>query len=157
MAMAEPSRRQCIAGVATDHSSIHMEESTMTNAFPKLLTAVGAAAFLFASPVAAQDSPGGGGADVVPFQDFDDRVTPAHRTAMSTTFRGMADLPPAAADVTFDPTPGTAIPGTVQTYPVPDEIIEVSPDVRGYEYVTLPDGRVALVHPQDRTIAAILD
>jgi hypothetical protein len=132
----------------------------MTNAFPKLLTALGAAAFLFAAPLAAQNTSGGvggGAADVVPFQDFDDRVTPDHRTAMSTTFRGMSDLPPAQTDVTFDPTVGTSIPGTVQTYPVPDEILGVSPDVRGYEYVTLPDGRIALVHPQDRTIAAILD
>ena len=64
---------------------------------------------------------------------------------------------PAATNVTFDPTPGTAIPTTVRTYPVPDEIIEVTPDVRGYEYVTLPDGRIALVHPQDRTIVTILD
>jgi hypothetical protein len=143
--------------VRDDHSSIHMEENVMTNAYAKLLTAAGAAAFLLVSPVAAQDSAGGGGADVVPFQDFDDRVTPAHRTAMSTAFRGMGDLPPAQTDVTFEYTPGTAIPDTVQTHPVPDSILEVSPDVRGYEYVTLPDGRVALVHPQDRTIAAVLD
>jgi hypothetical protein len=144
--------------VRDDHSSIQVEDITMTNTFPKLFTALGAAAFLFAAPLAAQDSGvGGGAADVVPFQDFDDRVTPDHRTAMGTTFRGMANLPPAQTDVTFDATVGTAIPGTVQTYPVPDEILGVSPDVRGYEYVTLPDGRIALVHPQDRTIAAILD
>ncbi|HUE45719.1 MAG TPA: DUF1236 domain-containing protein [Aestuariivirgaceae bacterium] len=135
-----------------------VDSIAMTNAFPKLLTALGAAAFLFVAPVAAQDSGAGvGGFDVVPSQDFDDRVTPDHRTAMSTTFRGMGNLPPAQTDVTFDPTIGTAIPGTVQTYSVPDEILGVSPDVRGYEYVTLPDGRIALVHPEDRTIAAILD
>ena len=144
----------------------------MANTYPKLLAAIAAAAFLTATPVYAQntgsgtgdagtaagtgDTAGGGGADVVPFQDFDDRVTPEHRTAMSTAFHGMT-LPPAVMDVTIDPTPGFEIPATIETHPVPPEIVEVVPDVRGYEYVTLPDGRIALVHPEDRVIATVLD
>ena len=63
----------------------------MTNTFPKLFTALGAAAFLFAVPLAAQDSGAGvGGFDVVPFQDFDERVTPDHRTAMSMIIAKLA-------------------------------------------------------------------
>lgn len=141
----------------------------MANAYPKLLAAIAAAALLSVSPLAAQtsgsgtgtaagasDSAGGGGADVVPFQDFDERVTPEHRTAMSTAFHGI-DLPPAVTNVTIDPTPGFEIPATIETHPVPPEIVEIVPDVRGYEYVTLPDGRIALVHPQDRVIVTVLD
>jgi hypothetical protein len=40
---------------------------------------------------------------------------------------------------------------------VPEQIIAVSPDVTGYEYFTLPDGRIVLVHPEDRTVATVIE
>ncbi len=131
----------------------------MSNAFPKILTVAAAAAFLAVTPVYSQTSgtgTGGGAADVVPMHEFDQRVTPEHRTTMGTAFRAM-QLPPAATDVTIDLTPGVVIPETLQTHPLPPEIVEAVPDTRGYEYVNLADGRIALVHPQDRTIVTILD
>ena len=127
----------------------------MTNAFPKLLTALGAAAFLFAAPLAAQDSgAGGGAADVYPSQDMDERVSP-YKHQMGETFRGLGTLPP-ASDVTFDPTIGAVVPDNVTRSPVPDEIIAISPEARGYEYVTLADGTIVLVHPEDNTIATVI-
>ena len=132
----------------------------MSNAFPKLLTALGAAAFLFAAPLAAQDSgtgtggAGGGAADVYPSQDMDERVSPM-KQQIGETFRGLDNRPP-ASDVTFDATVGATVPDNITRSPVPDEIIAISPETRGYEYVTLADGTVVLVHPEDNTIATVI-
>ena len=140
----------------------------MTNAFPKLLTVLGAAAFLFAAPLSAQNTgtgggeagatagggAGGGGADVYPSQDMDERVSPL-KHQMGETFRGLGTRAP-ATDVTFDPTIGATVPDNVTRSPVPDEIIAISPETRGYEYVTLADGTIVLVHPEDNTIATVI-
>ena len=41
--------------------------------------------------------------------------------------------------------------------PVPAEIVAVAPETAGYEYFSLPDGRIVLVHPAERTIATIIE
>jgi hypothetical protein len=130
-----------------------MEENDMTNTFPKFLSALGAAAFLFAAPLAAQNA-GGGAADVYPSQDMDARVTP-YKSQMMDTFRGLGPRPP--VEQTFDASVGETLPPGIEWDPVPDEIVEISPETRGYGYVTLPDGRIALVHPEDNTIATIIE
>lgn len=142
----------------------------MTSAFLKLLTATAAAAFLIATPAAAQTNGteagaeagaeagtegGGGGAEVVPSQDLDARVNP-NKAMIGETFRSL-ELAPAATEITFDPTIGAAVPETVVVEPVPPEIIAVSPETEGYEYFTLPDGRIVLVHPEERVVATIID
>ena len=124
----------------------------MTSAFHKLLTAAAAAAFLAVSPVSAQVT---GGPEVVPSQDLDARVSP-YKHELREGFLG-AQVPPPYADVAFDPAIGVTVPEDVTLAPVPPEIIEVTPDVTGYEYFTLPDGRVVLVHPEDRTVASVIE
>ena len=141
----------------------------MTSAFLKLLTATAAAAFLIATPAAAQTNGtdagaeagaeagtegGGGGAEVVASQDLDARVNP-NKAMIGETFRGLELAP--AATVAFDPTIGTAVPETVVLAPVPPEIIAVSPETEGYEYFTLPDGKIVLVHPEERVVATIIE
>jgi len=133
----------------------------MTSAFPKILTVVAAAAFLAVAPVSAQTTgsgtggAGGGAADVVPAQDLDQRVNPETRLKLGDTFRGLT-MPEAMA-VTVDATVGAVVPETAVRHPVPQEIIAAAPETQGYEYFVLPDDRIVLVHPEDNTIAMILD
>ena len=133
----------------------------MTNAFPKILTVAAAAAFLAVAPVSAQTSgsgtggAGGGAADVVPAQDLDQRVNPDTRLRMGETWRGLT-LPEAVAE-TIDVTVGAVVPDTAVRRPVPPEIVAVVPETQGYEYFVLADGRIVLVHPEDNTVAMILD
>ena len=130
----------------------------MANTYPKLLAAIAAAAFLTATPVYAQTtsgSVGGGAADVYPSQDLDERVNPL-KQQMGETFRGLAS-PPVATDVTVDATIGATVPEGIIRGPVPPEIIAVAPETEGYEYFTLPDGKIVLVHPADHTIASVIE
>lgn len=130
----------------------------MANTYPKLLAAIAAAAFLTATPVYAQNTSGdvgGGAADVYPSQDLDERVNPL-KQQMGETFRGLAS-PPVATDVAVDATIGAAVPEGIVLGPVPEEVVAVAPETEGYEYFTLPDGRIAIVHPAERTIATIID
>lgn len=124
----------------------------MTNALHKLLTASAAAAFLAVSPVSAQVT---GGPEVVPSQDLDERVSP-YKHELRQGFEG-ATVPPPYADATYSPTIGDPVPEDITMSPVPPEIVEVSPDVSGYEYFTLSDGTVVLVHPEERTVATIIE
>lgn len=130
----------------------------MTIGFTKLVTAAAAAAFLTLTPVHAQNSSGsvgGGAADVYPSQDMDERVSP-NKDRMRETFRGLGTQAP-ATDVTFNPTIGATVPETIIRGPVPQEIVEISPETAGYEYFTLPDGRIVLVHPEAHTVATIIE
>ena len=130
----------------------------MANTYPKLLAAIAAAAFLTATPVYAQNnsgSVGGGAADVYPSQDLDERVNPM-KQQMGETFRGLGS-PPAATNVAVEATIGATVPDTVVLAPVPAEIVAVAPETEGYEYFTLPDGKIVIVHPGDNTIATIIE
>lgn len=124
----------------------------MTNAFPKLLTAAAAAAFLTFTPVHAQDyrSTGVG----APRDIFAERAEP-QRQWMGETFRGLTM--PEPTDATMDATVGSVVPDTAVRHPVPDSIIERVPEAQGYEYFHLTDGRIVLVHPEDNTIAMVIE
>lgn len=129
----------------------------MTNTFPKVFAALGTAAFLMATPIAAQDSGGGiggGGAEVYPSLGvFFERLNPDKHEDVHERFTGLGSSAAAegvAANV------GGAVPEGVTTYPVPAEIYDTTPELQGYEYFTLPDGRIAVVHPETRTIEVII-
>jgi hypothetical protein len=133
----------------------------MMNAIPKLMTAVAAAAFLSISPVTAQvdPAPGANPPNVAPPEisryEIEERVSPEIRLQMGETFRGLAA--PAVEGVAIDPAIGATVPPTAQIHGVPPEIVAVSPEVEGYNYVTLADGRTALVDPETNTIVMVLD
>ncbi len=136
----------------------------MTSAISKLLTALCAATFLAIAPVSAQQTgtdagvgapAGGGTGDLEPTHELDQRVSPEHRTTMMQTWRGLTMAP--AVEVAVDPRVGTEVPVTVARHPVPQEIVTIVPDVEGYEYYAMPDGRIVIVDPQTSTIAMVLD
>lgn len=125
----------------------------MTNTFPKVFAALGTAAFLMATPLAAQGT-GGGGADVYPSLGvFFERLNPDKHQDVHERFTGLGS--PAAAEGA-EAMVGGATPEGVTTYPVPAEIYDTMPELQGYEYFTLPDGRIAVVHPETRTIEVII-
>lgn len=124
----------------------------MTHTLHKLLTAAAAAAFLAVSPVSAQVT---GGPQVVPSQDLDERVSP-YKHELRSGFLG-AQVPPDYADVGYDPVIGEPVPQNVTLAPVPAEIVEVSPDLTGYEYFMLPDDRIVIVHPTERVVASVIE
>ena len=126
--------------------------------FSKFVIAASAAAILAVSPAYAQSSGSGGeggSAEIAAPTVLDERATPEHRMKMGETFRTLTL--PQAMDVTVESTVGAVVPETAVLHPVPDEIIAVVPESKGYEYFTLGDGRIVLVHPGDRTIAMILE
>jgi hypothetical protein len=127
--------------------------------FSKLVIAGATAAMLAISPAYAQTSGSGGSeggsAEIAAPTVLDERATAEHRMRMGETFRGLTL--PEALDVTVDATVGAVIPETAVLHPVPDEIVTVVPESRGYQYFTMPDGRIVLVHPADRTVAMVLD
>ena len=127
------------------------------SAFSKLVIATSAAAMLAVSPVYGQSggSGEGGSAEVAAPTVLDEHATPEHRMKMHQTFRTLTL--PQAIDVTVDASVGAVVPQTAHLHPVPDEIIAVLPQSRGYQYFTLSDGRIVLVHPADRTVAMVLN
>ena len=112
----------------------------------KLLAAIGASAFLAVGSLSAQT--------VADPADLDTRATPELRATMLETF---GELNVAPSDVAVDATVGATVPDTAALQPVPEEIIAVVPETQGYEYFALPDGRIVLVHPEENTIAMILE
>ena len=51
---------------------------------------------------------------------------------------------------------GVALPHTVHLYPVPEDIIVIAPEYRGYEYIMLDDDRVAIVDPDTFEVVDII-
>ncbi|MFW6077785.1 MAG: hypothetical protein ACOC71_08520 [Hyphomicrobiales bacterium] len=126
----------------------------MANTTPKLLAALGAAAFLIATPVAAQNS-GGAGAEVYPeLGVFFERLNPDKHRDVHQRFTGLGSP---AAEEAVEASVGGTVPQGIATYPVPEEIYEVMPETRNYEYFMMSDDRVALVHPETNTIEVILE
>jgi hypothetical protein len=109
----------------------------MTNAIPRLMTAVAAAAFLSLSPVAAQVE--GGAAGVVPEFELDQRVSPDARSDLHQRFYG------------------SPMPQAAEVRPVPEEIAEAYPEMAGYDYFALPGDRFILVNPDTGNIAMVVD
>ena len=51
---------------------------------------------------------------------------------------------------------GVALPRSVHLYPVPEDIVTIVPEYRGYEYILLEDNRVAIVDPDTFEVVDII-
>ena len=51
---------------------------------------------------------------------------------------------------------GVALPRSVHLYPIPEDIVVIVPDYRGYEYIMLDDDRVAIVDPDTFEVVDII-
>jgi hypothetical protein len=51
---------------------------------------------------------------------------------------------------------GVALPHSVHLYPIPEDIVLIVPDYRGYSYIMLDDDRVAIVDPDTFEVVDII-
>ena len=52
---------------------------------------------------------------------------------------------------------GVALPRSVHLYPIPEDIVVIVPDYRGYDYIMLDDDRVAIVDPETYEVVDIIE
>jgi hypothetical protein len=59
-------------------------------------------------------------------------------------------------NVNFSISVGTRVPRDVSFHPLPEEIVTIYPDWRGYEFI-LVNGQIVVIDPQSFEIVAVLD
>lgn len=81
-------------------------------------------------------------------------VTSEQKTRIKTNFTRHHVEP--ARNLNVSVNVGVALPRSVHLYPVPEDIIAIVPDYRGYEYIMLDDDRVAIVDPDTFEVVDII-
>jgi hypothetical protein len=82
-------------------------------------------------------------------------VTTEQRTRVRSIFTEHRVEP--ARDLHVSVNVGTRIPHSVHLYPVPDQVISIVPEYRGYEYILLDDDRVAIIDPDTFEVVDIIE
>ena len=81
-------------------------------------------------------------------------VTEEQRTRVKSVFIQHRVEPARGLNVSVNI--GVALPRSVHLYPVPEDIVTIVPEYRGYEYILLEDNRVAIVDPDTFEIVDII-
>ena len=81
-------------------------------------------------------------------------VTTEQKTRIRTVFSRHHVEP--ARNLNVSVNVGVRLPHSVHLYPVPEDIIVIVPDYRGYEYIMLDDDRVAIVDPDTFEVVDII-
>lgn len=81
-------------------------------------------------------------------------VTEEQRTRVKSVFIQHRVAPARGLDVSVNV--GVALPRSVHLYPVPEDIVLIVPEYRGYEYILLEDNRVAIVDPDTFEVVDII-
>ena len=81
-------------------------------------------------------------------------VTEEQRTRVKSVFIQHRVEPARGLNVSVNV--GVALPRSVHLYPVPEDIVTIVPEYRGYEYILLEDNRVAIVDPDTFEIVDII-
>jgi len=81
-------------------------------------------------------------------------VTSEQRTRVKSVFMQHRVEP--ARDLNVSVNVGVALPHSVHLYPIPQDIVEIVPEYRGYEYILLDDNRVAIVDPDTFEVVDII-
>ena len=74
----------------------------------------------------------------------------------STRKIGLPSTPRQRARINVSINVGVALPHSVHLYPVPEDIVTIVPEYRGYEYILLEDNRVAIVDPDTFEVVDII-
>jgi hypothetical protein len=82
-------------------------------------------------------------------------VTSEQRTRVKTVFSRHHVEPARNLNVSINV--GVALPHSVHLYPVPEDIVLIVPNYRGYDYIMLDDNRVAIVDPDTFEIVDIIE
>lgn len=81
-------------------------------------------------------------------------VTEEQRTRVKSVFIQHRVEPARGLNVSVNV--GVALPRSVHLYPVPEDIVLIVPEYRGYEYILLEDNRVAIVDPDTFEVVDII-
>jgi hypothetical protein len=82
-------------------------------------------------------------------------VTTEQKTRIRTVFSRHHVEP--ARNLNVSVNVGVRLPHSVHLYPVPEDIVLIVPDYRGYEYIMLDDNRVAIVDPDTFEVVDIIE
>jgi hypothetical protein len=82
-------------------------------------------------------------------------VTTEQRTRVRSVFTEHRVEP--VRDLHVSVNVGTRIPHSVHLYPVPEQVITIVPEYRGYEYILLEDNRVAIIDPDTFEVVDIIE
>lgn len=80
-------------------------------------------------------------------------LSPEQRTKISTIFR-QHKVTPARLNVSVSV--GTRVPASVHFYPLPEQVVVIYPEWRGYDYILVGD-QVLVIDPRSHEIVAILE
>lgn len=81
-------------------------------------------------------------------------VTEEQRTRVKSVFIQHHVEPARGLNVSVNV--GVALPHSVHLYPVPEDIVTIVPEYRGYRYILLEDNRVAIVDPDTFEVVDII-
>lgn len=84
------------------------------------------------------------------------RLSPEQRTKITAVFKTqkVAKVEPAKLNVSISV--GTRVPSTLRFYPVPQEVVVIYPEWRGYDYIMVGN-QIIILQPGTHEIVAILD
>ena len=82
-------------------------------------------------------------------------VTSEQKTRIKTVFSRHHVEPARNLNVAVNV--GVALPRSVHLYPIPEDIVVIVPDYRGYDYIMLDDDRVAIVDPETYEVVDIIE
>ena len=82
-------------------------------------------------------------------------VTSEQKTRIRTVFSRHHVEP--ARNLNVSVNVGVALPRSVHLYPIPEDIVLIVPDYRGYDYIMLDDNRVAIVDPDTFEVVDIIE
>jgi hypothetical protein len=84
------------------------------------------------------------------------KLSTEQRTKITTVFKSqkVERIEPSKLNISISV--GTRVPSTVHYYPIPQEVIVIYPEWRGYDYIMVGD-QIVIVDPRSHEIVAILE
>ena len=84
------------------------------------------------------------------------KLSTEQRTKITTVFKSQKVERIEASKLNVSISVGTRVPTTVKYYPLPQEVIVIYPEWRGYEYILVGD-QIVVIDPRSHEIVAVLD
>ena len=81
-------------------------------------------------------------------------ISTEQKTRVKSVFSGHLVAP--ARDINVAVSVGVVVPRSVHFYPVPEDVVTIVPDYRGYEYFMIDDLHVAIVDPDTLEVVDII-
>jgi hypothetical protein len=82
------------------------------------------------------------------------KITSKERTVIKSTIVKQKVEP--VTDIDIDISVGVVVPKTVVLHPLPVDIVSVVPEIEGYLFFVLADGRIVIVEPDTLEIVTII-